>query len=179
MRGRAAVDTGRLNAGFNPIKAPMIRGLSDYATNNHVGTAKETRRDRSQTAESRVIDYSVVDGSHGADDLSYNPRRTPRVSVVVVLPENHVVSPDGLLNGLRACGEQKVDVLVACAGQPTNLSALQRCVRDAQFLLAPAGTSPEDLREMAMAQAQGDIVTLLPGSLLHEGVTHQPLFKTS
>jgi hypothetical protein len=56
-----------------------------------------------------------------------------------------------------------VDVIVACAGQPVNLADLQRRVRDAQFLLAPAGTSTEDLRELAMKQAPGDIVSLLNG----------------
>lgn len=95
-------------------------------------------------------------------------RRTPRVSLVVVLPENHVVSPERLARGLRAHENQEIDVVVACAGQPTNLSALQRSVGDAHFLLAPAGTSTEDLRELAMRQAPGDIVTLLSGALLPE-----------
>jgi hypothetical protein len=62
-----------------------------------------------------------------------------------------------------------MDVVVACAGQPTNLSALQRTIGAAQFLLAPAGTSTEDLRALAMRQAPGDIVTLLSGALLPEG----------
>jgi hypothetical protein len=39
-------------------------------------------------------------------------------------------------------------------------------VRDAQFLLAPAGTSTEDLRALAMSQAPGDIVSLLNGVTL-------------
>ncbi len=94
------------------------------------------------------------------------PRRTPRVSLIVVLPENHVVSPDRLAESLRAHEDQEVDVIVACAGQPTNLSALQRSVGDAQFLLAPAGTSTEDLRELAMRQVPGDIVTLLSGAVM-------------
>ncbi|MEA2761106.1 MAG: hypothetical protein QOD47_390 [Gemmatimonadaceae bacterium] len=94
------------------------------------------------------------------------PRRTPRVSLIVVLPENHVVSPERLAARLRAHGNQDIDIVVACAGQPTNLSALQRSVGDAQFLLAPAGTTTEDLRELAMRQAPGDIVTLLSGALL-------------
>jgi hypothetical protein len=57
-----------------------------------------------------------------------------------------------------------VDVIVACAGQPSDLPALQHAVRDAQFLLAPAGTSAEDLRELAMQLAPGDIVRLLNGT---------------
>lgn len=107
------------------------------------------------------------------------PRRTPRVSLIVVLPENHVVSPDRLAEGLRAHGNQDVDVVVACAGQPTNLSALQRSVGDAQFLLAPAGTSTEDLRELAMRQVPGDIVTLLSGALLPAASADSELVMTS
>jgi hypothetical protein len=90
-------------------------------------------------------------------------RRTARVSVIVVLPENHVVSPDRLVEGLRAHGDQQVDVVIACAGEPTNLAAARHSFGDAQFLLAPAGTTTEDLRELAMRQAPGDIVTLLSG----------------
>lgn len=107
------------------------------------------------------------------------PRRTPRVSLIVVLPEHHAVSPDRLVQGLRAHGSQDVDVVVACAGQPTNLSALQRSIRDAQFLLAPAGTSTEDLRELAMRQVPGDIVTLLSGALLPAAGVDTPLAMTS
>jgi hypothetical protein len=107
------------------------------------------------------------------------PRRTPRVSLIVVLPENHVVCPDRLAEGLAAHGNQDIDVVVACAGQPTNLSALQRSVGDAQFLLAPAGTSTEDLRELAMRQVPGDIVTLLSGALLRAADAKATLEMTS
>ena len=107
------------------------------------------------------------------------PRRTPRVSLIVALPENHVVSPDRLAQGLRAYGDQAIDVVVACAGQPTNLSALQRSVGDAQFLLAPVGTTTEDLRELAMRQVPGDIVTLLSGALLPELSANAELSMTS
>lgn len=92
------------------------------------------------------------------------PRRTPRKSLIVVLPENHVVSPDVVSNRLAAEGDNDlVDVILACAGQPHSIAALQRRVRDLQVLLAPAGTSTEDLRELAMSRAPGDIVTLLSG----------------
>ncbi len=93
-------------------------------------------------------------------------RRTPRTSLIVVLPDNHVVSPDRLADRLPAEGAENADIIVACAGQPVNLADLQRRVRDAQFLLAPAGTSTEDLRELAMKQAPGDIVSLLNGMTL-------------
>lgn len=107
------------------------------------------------------------------------PRRTPRISLIVVLPENHVVSPDHLAQGLRAHGDQDVDVLVACVGQPANLSALQRSVRGAQFLLVPLGTTTEDLRQLAMQQAPGDIVTLVSGALLPKLSANTELSMTS
>ena len=101
----------------------------------------------------------------GITSNSPTPRRTPRRSVIVVLPENHVVSPDLVTDRLPAEGNNEVvDVILACAGQPHSIAALQRRVRDIQILLAPAGTSTEDLRELAMNQAPGDIVTLLSGS---------------
>jgi len=84
-----------------------------------------------------------------------------------------------MAEGLRAHGNQQVDVLVACAGQPTNLAALHQSVGDAQFLLAPAGTSTQDLRQLAMRQAPGDIVTLLSGTLLPESCADAELFMTS
>ena len=93
------------------------------------------------------------------------PRRTPRKSLIVVLPDNHVVSTDLFAELLPAQGDsQEVDVILACAGQPLGIAALQRSVRDLQVLLAPAGTSIEDLRELAMKRAPGDIVTLLRGT---------------
>jgi hypothetical protein len=91
------------------------------------------------------------------------PRRRPKVSLIVVLPENHVVSPDRIAEGRRAHGDQQVDVVIACAGEPANFAAARHSFGDAQFLLAPAGTTTEDLRELAMRQAPGDIVTLLSG----------------
>jgi hypothetical protein len=97
-------------------------------------------------------------------DVRGGPRRTPRKSVIVVLPDNHVLSPELVTDSLP--GEEVdeiVDVILACAGPPLGISGLQRKVRHLQILLAPAGTSTEDLRELAMGQAPGDIVTLLSG----------------
>lgn len=103
--------------------------------------------------------------SYGLTSAYSTPRRTPRKSIIVVLPENHVVSPDMVTDRLPAEGNNEVvDVILACAGQPHSIAALQRRVRDLQVLLAPAGTSTEDLRELAMNQAPGDIVTLLSGT---------------
>jgi hypothetical protein len=96
---------------------------------------------------------------------SRGPRRTPRKSLIVVLAENHVVSADMVADRLPAEGDDEiVDVILACAGEPLGIASLQRRVRDLQILLAPAGTTTEDLRELAMSQAPGDIVTLLSGT---------------
>lgn len=103
----------------------------------------------------------------GNDIRSTGPRRTPRISLIVVLPDNHVLSPDRLAQRLPLGTDHTVDIIVACAGQPADLGSLHRTTRDAQFLLAPAGTSEEDLRELAMTQASGDIVTLLSGAPLY------------
>jgi hypothetical protein len=111
--------------------------------------------------------------------VSKPKRLTPRTTLIVVLPENHFVSPSGLAEHLPITDERDVDVIVACAGQPMNLQALQRTVVDAQFLLAPAGTSMEDLRELAMRQAPGDIVTLLSGALMSQALTGTLDIKTS
>jgi hypothetical protein len=102
-------------------------------------------------------------------NLEFSERRAvPRRSLIVILPENHVVSPDRLAEGLRAHGNQQVDVVIACAGRPANFVAPHRSVGDTQFLLAPAGTTAEDLRELAMRQVPGDIVTLLCGDVVSE-----------
>ena len=154
-----------------------------------VGTEDSPSSDRASQAHA-FADAIVAEKSDAQDAGSSNlrfdrakhhavPRRTPRVSLIVVLPENHVVSPDRLAHGLRAHGRQDVDVVVACVGQPTNLSALQRSVGDAQFLLAPIGTTTEDLRELAMRQVPGDIVTLLSGALLPESGANEELSMTS
>jgi hypothetical protein len=125
------------------------------------------------TASSPRFDQTVA--SAAADSLarererfgerSARPRLTPRKSLVVVLPDNHVVSPELVAERLPSAGNDEiVDVIVACAGQPVDLGALQRKVHDLQVLLAPSGTSVEKLRELAIMQAPGDIVTLLSGA---------------
>jgi hypothetical protein len=130
--------------------------------------------------KSEAVANGMVETGGELDGRAQSRRRTPRFSLVVVLPEHHVVSPDRLTESLRGRVDQNVDVLVACAGQPTNLSALQRSVGDAQFLLAPAGTSTEDLRELAIRQAPGDIVRLLSGALLDDSrAPERELFMTS
>jgi hypothetical protein len=114
----------------------------------------------------------------GADGAN-GPRRTPRKSLIVVLPDNHVVSPEVVAGRLPPAGDHEVvEVIVACAGQPVNLAALTRRVRDVQVLLAPAGTSPADLRELAIRRAPGDIVTLLSGAVLPAPMHDSEMFQT-
>jgi hypothetical protein len=98
-------------------------------------------------------------------ERSARPRLTPRKSLIVVLPDNHVLSPELVAERLPSPTEREaVDVIVACAGQPTNLGVFQRNIRELQVLLAPSGTTGEKLRELAIMQTPGDIVTLLSGA---------------
>lgn len=120
---------------------------------------------------------SVESAPNHADTVTVNavsdrrdgPRRTPRKSLIVVMPENHVVSPDLVTERLsEGGGADETDVILACAGQPSSIAALQRRIKDLQVLLAPAGTSGEDLRELAINRASGDIITLMGGTQVWE-----------
>jgi hypothetical protein len=158
----------------------FFRARPDNSRYSDAAIPGSGRDDSKAAKKSDSVDHRTTLTSGELADRAASPRRTPRHSLIVVLPENHVVSPDRLTESLRARTNQDVDVLVACAGQPTNLSALQRSVGDAQFLLAPAGTSTEDLRELAIRQAPGDIVRLLSGALLADSHgTERELFMTS
>jgi hypothetical protein len=130
-----------------------------------------------------VTDASKDDGVGAAFptmvERRMGPRRTPRKSLIVVLPDNHVVSPDIVVERMPQTEENDlVEVIVACAGQPSSLAALKRRVRDLQVLLAPAGTSPADLRELAIRQAPGDIVTLLSGAAMLAPSREPEMFRT-
>src|SRR3954468_17087452 len=73
-------------------------------------------------------------------------QRTPRKSLIVALPDNHWVSAEEVAARVAyECDTDAVDVILACAGQPHVMSALQTRIRDLQILLAPAGTSLEEL----------------------------------
>ena len=87
----------------------------------------------------------------------------PRLSVILLLSDSEPLSPEWLAERLATVNNGNGDVIVACSGRPANLAALQRTVDSVEFLLAPAGTSSEDLREMAMRRAAGDIIRLLDG----------------
>jgi hypothetical protein len=87
----------------------------------------------------------------------------PRTSIIVLVSDADAVSPERLAERVAALDDGHGHVIVACSGRPANLPALQRTVDSVEFLLAPAGTSSEDLRELAMRRAPGDIVRLLDG----------------
>ncbi len=157
----------------------MVQAGNDDSLSSDRPSQPHAFADAIVTEKSDTSDQGIPGPRAETVKHSAAPRCTPRVSLIVVLPENHVVSPQRLAEGLRAHGGQQIDVVVACAGQPTNLSALQRSVGDAQFILAPAGTSTEDLRELAMRQVPGDIVTLLSGALLRESSVDAERFMTS
>jgi hypothetical protein len=117
-------------------------------------------------AVSPLTGHEVVSPLAPAIYQSAGRRRTPRKSLILVLPDNVSLALDELAQRLPVATYAVADMIVAYTGQYTDLNALQRAVGDAQFLLAPAGTSTADLRELAMKQAPGDIVTLLNGAAL-------------
>ena len=88
-------------------------------------------------------------------------RARPRRSLVLVLPGGQPVSSERLAERLRGFGDDASNVIVACAGTPGDLGALEAVASNAQFLLAPAETTAEELRELAIQFAPGDLVTLL------------------
>jgi hypothetical protein len=102
-------------------------------------------------------------------------RRAPRMSLIVVLPDYPEAHAERIAQCLSSWRDDERDVTIACAGQPNNLDSLKRIARTARFLLAPSGTSAEDLRELAMEQTHGDIVTVLNGSDLCLPVDRDPL----
>jgi hypothetical protein len=154
----------------------MIPAATHSLSRHEPNSSAREIRESGPASDASRTDYSAVTSFGEIADVPRLSRSSPRRSVVVVLSESRSISPEFLVEGLRPRGDEQVDVLVACAGQPADLSALQRCIGEAQFLLAPAGTSLEDLREMAMARAPGDIVTLLTAPLLSEAAfANQPI----
>ena len=133
-------------------------GFDQSSRTPSVGTL--TEKSWAATAFNRFVPRPQV-------SASWSIRRpTPRVSLILVLPEDQVVEPDRLALRLSAERHEDVDITIACAGQPSNLDALKRTAVTARFLVAPRGTTAEDLRELAMEQTPGDIVTLLDASYL-------------
>ena len=121
---------------------------------------------------SDAASIDVVD--HASGELDYGGfrprtqflarRKTPRVSLIFLLRDGQVMEPKRLAGRLAPQRDEGMDVIVACAGQPGNLDVLRRTARHARFYLAPADTTEEDLRELAIKQTGGDIVTLLRGA---------------
>lgn len=107
--------------------------------------------------------------------VSAAARRAPRHSVIMIVNEAACADPSFMdsvfpatLGAATSAGDREqappdheVDLIVACAGQPADLRAWQTRMTGAQWVLAPAGTSAETLREMAMQRATGDIVQLV------------------
>jgi hypothetical protein len=140
-----------------------IAGLD--AVPSHDSFASPTMITLNDLERSLVMQHARIGTTPAGHQGNGERRRTPRKSLIVVLPENHEVSPDRVTERLPAEGDnEEMDVILACAGQPAGIAALQRRVRDLQVLLAPPGTSTEDLRVLAMNRAPGDIVTLLNGT---------------
>jgi len=153
--------SGWLLGGFSMFWEDAARAVP-HSAQAHASTPNQNQPHSVPAAENGIIPPSIASRQSA-------PRRTPRRSLIVVLPENHVLSPDVVSERLASEEEpENVDVILACAGQPNGIGAIQRRVRDLQVLLAPAGTSGEDLRQLAMEQAPGDIVTLVSGNPAHE-----------
>jgi hypothetical protein len=152
----------------NPFIPPMTRGPADNTSVINVATDGRRNGETVPASESPLLDFRAIRTADVYSDRAAARRKNPRVSAVVVLTESNVVSSEGLLSGVRSRVGDDADVVIVCAGYLANLPTLQRCMRDALFLIAPEGTSSEDLREMAMAQARGDIVTLMSDALLAE-----------
>lgn len=91
------------------------------------------------------------------------PRHLPRESLIVAIPAHHEIAMDRVAERKPRISGETLDVIVACAGQPTHttVTAVHARLRTAQFMLAPAETTEGDLRALAMSQATGDVVTLV------------------
>jgi hypothetical protein len=170
MSCRAECDTEVIDSNKRRLTAGFLRGVGMSRAEVEVTRVQDTFSTLSLMAAD-AFQHSPASPNDRVVPAIANrqgqsgPRRTPRKSLIVVLPENHVVSPDLVAVRLPAQGDdEEMDVILACAGQSTSIAALQRQVRDLRVLRAPAGTSTEDLREFAMRQAPGDIVTLLCGT---------------
>ena len=91
------------------------------------------------------------------------PQRAPLKSLIIAIPAAHSIELDRITAQMPDDPNGAVEVIVACAGQPADLPAIHTHLTNAQFLLAPLGTSAEELRVLAISQAVGDIVTFVSG----------------
>lgn len=91
-------------------------------------------------------------------------RSEPTVSIVVIVGDDTAVPTDRLIQRLPRAVDREVDLVVAFAGVPADAAVIKRARRDARVVLAPPGTSTQELRALAMREAGGDIVTLINGA---------------
>jgi GT2 family glycosyltransferase len=97
------------------------------------------------------------------------PRKEPRRSLIVLIPTDYAISSERIAEGLSRVGPDP-NVIVACAGQPATLASIHAQLRDAEFLLAPRGTTIAELRMHAFAQASGDILVFVGAERAPAGV---------
>jgi GT2 family glycosyltransferase len=89
-----------------------------------------------------------------------SPSKEPKRSLIVLIPTDYAISSERIAEGLSRVGPDP-SVIVACAGQPATLATIHSQLRDAEFLLAPRGTTTAELRMHALAQATGDILVFV------------------
>lgn len=108
-------------------------------------------------------------GARGAADparLRRGPSLRPGVSTVVVVADQRPLPIDQLALRLPRVDADGATLVVAMAAEASEANRLRQLRRDASVIVAPLGTSMEDLRGLAMREAPGDIVTMLDGALL-------------
>lgn len=108
-------------------------------------------------------------GARAAADPSRfrrGPSLRPGVSTVVVVADQRPLPIDQLALRLPRVDADGATLVVAMAAEAAEGNRLRQLRRDASVIVAPLGTSMEDLRGLAMREAPGDIVTLLDGALL-------------
>jgi hypothetical protein len=154
----------------------MASGDLDISTGQSVSFRTSSAETQATSSTAAITMTEVVVPRAPVRDYPSERRRTPRKSLIVVLPDNHTIRLEELAARLPVARNADEDVIVAWAGQHSDLDAFQRAIGGAQFLMAPPGTSTAELRQLAMTQAPGDIVTLLNAAiLLEKPAPEQPL----
>jgi hypothetical protein len=86
---------------------------------------------------------------------------TPSLSVVVVSERDLTLLEEALAALLPACRELSARVVVVRAAHSASPNHAWQAEAGLQVVHAPAGLSTAELRSFGMAQASGDIVTLV------------------
>lgn len=93
-----------------------------------------------------------------------------RLRIDTTLPSiSVVIASNGSLAQLSRCleafvsatGRLKAEIVVARAGESTELDALRHLLPSATYVTATRGTSRAELRSLGMANTTGDVVALL------------------